>query len=433
MEQDTDGSDTAWVNRAAAAADHSATCASSTSARSSPGRWRPRYLVTSVLMSSRWSVRAASGCGLGASSTAARTTRRTHSSPSTGTSAASLPTSRTLPPAIGSSLSAQRRTSWSRTSGPARWTGSGSGTRPFGRSIRQIVYASSSGYGQSGPYATRPGQDMLIQALSGIMFLAGREGEPPTACGIGVADQYTGLHNVIGILAALLHRDQAGIGQRVELDLLSCTIAAQQQELTYYFNHGSIPERPAQNVGSIFSTAPFGIYETADGHVAIAMTPCPVLATALELEWLAEFDTLDKMARHHYEIYEGLARHLVTDTTDRWVRTLLDHDVWCAPVQDYAQVVRDPQVLHNGDVLGRARRRWRADVSHARFTLQVLRDAGRRDEGRAASRAAHGRHSRGRLAGRVRRLGRRRTASSVGSCLSRRPERALRPHRARRG
>lgn len=211
-----------------------------------------------------------------------------------------------------------------------------------------IVYASSSGYGQSGPYATRPGQDMLIQALSGIMFLAGREGEPPTACGIGVADQYTGLHNVIGILAALLHRDQAGIGQRVELDLLSCTIAAQQQELTFYFSHGSIPERPAQNVGSIFSTAPFGIYETADGHLAIAMTPCPVLATALGLEWLAEFDTLDKMARHHYEIYEGLARHLVTDTTDRWVRILLDHDVWCAPVQDYAQIVRDPQALHNG-------------------------------------------------------------------------------------
>src|SRR5882757_2498325 len=69
-----------------------------------------------------------------------------------------------------------------------------------------IIYASSSGYGQTGPYEKRPGQDMLIQALSGLMFLTGRRDDPPTACGVGITDQYTALHIAIGVLAALAHR-----------------------------------------------------------------------------------------------------------------------------------------------------------------------------------------------------------------------------------
>ncbi|HTX00994.1 MAG TPA: CoA transferase, partial [Acidimicrobiales bacterium] len=154
-----------------------------------------------------------------------------------------------------------------------------------------IVFVSSSGYGQSGPYVARPGQDMLIQGLSGMLYLAGRRDDPPTASGIGIADQYTGLHIVIGILAALEHRRHSGRGQRVELNLFSCAIAAQQQELTYYLNHGEIPERPVENHGSIWATAPFGIYRTADGYLAIAMTPCPILGQALEMPELARYDT----------------------------------------------------------------------------------------------------------------------------------------------
>jgi crotonobetainyl-CoA:carnitine CoA-transferase CaiB-like acyl-CoA transferase len=125
-----------------------------------------------------------------------------------------------------------------------------------------IIFVSSSGYGQDGPYVTRPGQDMLIQALSGVMFLTGRKSDPPTALGVGIADQYTGLHIVIGILSALVHRSVTGQGQRVELNLFSCMIAAQQQELTYYMNHGTVPERPVENHGSVWATAPF--YRTMD-------------------------------------------------------------------------------------------------------------------------------------------------------------------------
>jgi crotonobetainyl-CoA:carnitine CoA-transferase CaiB-like acyl-CoA transferase len=210
-----------------------------------------------------------------------------------------------------------------------------------------IIYACTTGYGQTGPYRTRPGQDLLIQALSGIMFLTGRRDDPPTSCGIGLSDQYTGLHLVVGILAALLHRAQTGRGQRVDVDLFTCTVAAQQQELTFYFNHGFLPERAPYNSGSVWATAPFGIYPTSDGHIALAMTPCPDLGKALGVTWLDQFDTLDRMVESREDIYRQLCELFTTNTTDHWIDLLLEHDIWCGPVQNYPQMVRDPQVVHN--------------------------------------------------------------------------------------
>ena len=136
----------------------------------------------------------------------------------------------------------------------------GLGYDDFRAANPEIIFCSSSGYGQTGPYSKRPGQDLLIQGLSGLMFLTGRGDDPPTACGVGISDQYTALHIAIGILGALAHRAQTGEGQKVEVDLFSCTVAMQQQELTYYFGHDELPPRPLENIGSIWATAPFGIY-----------------------------------------------------------------------------------------------------------------------------------------------------------------------------
>jgi len=149
------------------------------------------------------------------------------------------------------------------------------------------------------------------------------------------------------VLAALHHRAQSGEGQKIEVDLFSCTVAMQQQELTFYCNQGFLPERPAENLGSIWATAPFGIYEASDGHISIAMTPCPVLAEALDQPWLAQYDTLDKMIESRPQIYEGLSELFRTGTRAQWIELLLAHDVWCAPVQNYEQLLEDPQVAHN--------------------------------------------------------------------------------------
>jgi crotonobetainyl-CoA:carnitine CoA-transferase CaiB-like acyl-CoA transferase len=161
-------------------------------------------------------------------------------------------------------------------------------------------------------------------------------------------DLFTGLHLVVAILAAVTHRQVTGFGQRVEVDLFSCATALQQQELTYFLSHGSIPERPTRNLGAVFVTAPFGTYATADGYLVIAMTPCPVLATAIDLPEIARFDTNDLMLEHREEIYDLVAARLATDATAHWIEVLLAHDVWTAPVQDYDTRVADPQLLNNG-------------------------------------------------------------------------------------
>jgi crotonobetainyl-CoA:carnitine CoA-transferase CaiB-like acyl-CoA transferase len=212
----------------------------------------------------------------------------------------------------------------------------------------RIVYVASSGYGQSGPYADRPGQDLLIQALSGLTWLTGRAEDPPTPAGIGVADEFTALHIAIAVLAGLQSRHTRGVGQRIDVDLLTCAVAAQQQELTVHLNHDVPMQRARNNVGYVGGSAPYGIYPTADGHIALAMFHCPTLGEILGVDWLAPFDTTEKMFAGRDEVYELLAAHLAGGTTDHWLELLLAHDVWAAKVQSYADLERDPQLAHRG-------------------------------------------------------------------------------------
>jgi crotonobetainyl-CoA:carnitine CoA-transferase CaiB-like acyl-CoA transferase len=224
----------------------------------------------------------------------------------------------------------------------------GLGYEAFRARNPRIVYASSSGYGQTGPYAGRPGQDLLVQALAGALTLTGRRDDPPLPCGIGISDEYTGLHLVTAILAALCHRDAGGEGQRVAVDLFSCTVAAQQQELTVHLNHGERLERAAANVGHVGGTAPFGVYRTRDGHLALAMMPLPRLGAILGVGWLDEFDSDELAFSERDRIHALLDDHFAHETTAHWLALLDAHDVWCAPVQDYDQLEHDAQVAHAG-------------------------------------------------------------------------------------
>jgi len=210
----------------------------------------------------------------------------------------------------------------------------------------RLIYAASSGYGRTGPYAKRPGQDYLVQALTGAMWLTGRRDDPPFLFGAAIADQFTGLHLVIGILAALQHRNQTGQGQRIDVDLLSCMLAIQQQELTVFFNHGRPLERPVENVGHPGITAPCGVYRTADGYMILAMFPCPALGQILGVEWLAQYDTNEKMFEARDTVHRKLSAHFEAQATAYWIDLLSAHDVWCAPVQRHADLESDPQVAH---------------------------------------------------------------------------------------
>lgn len=222
----------------------------------------------------------------------------------------------------------------------------GLGYEDFRKVNPGIVYASSSGYGRTGPYVEYPGQDILVQALSGILHLTGREGDPPMACGIGVSDEFTALHIVIGVLAALEHRRQTDEGQKVEVNLFSCTVAAQQQELTVHLNGGGPLKRAQRNIGHTGATGPFGIYETSDGYMVLAMYPCPKLGEILGVSWLDEFDTNEKMYANRDHIHTLLSEHFADNTTDHWLGLLREYDVWCAPVQSYEDLEKDPQLAH---------------------------------------------------------------------------------------
>jgi len=209
-----------------------------------------------------------------------------------------------------------------------------------------IIYAASSGYGPTGPYVKRPGQDFLAQALTGAMWLSGRQEDPPMVLGLAATDEYTGIHIVVAVLAALHHRNRTGEGQRIDLDLLSCVMALQQQEITVYLNHGFLPERSAENIGACGVTAPSGTYRTRDGYFYLAMVPCPRLGEILGVDWLDEYDDLNKMHRHRDEVYRKLAPVFAERDTDELVEFLLEHDVWCAPVRNYGDLENDPQIQH---------------------------------------------------------------------------------------
>jgi len=222
----------------------------------------------------------------------------------------------------------------------------GLGYEAFAARNPGIIYASATGYGPTGPYSMRPGQDLLVQSLSGLLHLTGREGDPPTPCGVGISDEFSALYMAIAILGALVHRERTGQGQSVAVDLFGCTVSAQQQELTAYLNHHLDMPRPRANIGHVGATGPFGVYATADGYVALAMMHCPTLGKILDVSWLAEFDTNEKMFENRDHIHSLLASHFRGQHTAPLLELLNANDVWCARVNSYSELESDPQVLH---------------------------------------------------------------------------------------
>jgi crotonobetainyl-CoA:carnitine CoA-transferase CaiB-like acyl-CoA transferase len=210
----------------------------------------------------------------------------------------------------------------------------------------RLVYCRSSGYGSSGPYVTRPGQDLLIQALTGFMYLNGRADDPPVPVGMGIADLVTGLGIVYAVLAALVGRARTGHGQLVETDLMSSLLAIQSQEVAAYISTGRLPERSAAGVSSPSVGAPYGVHPTSDGYIAIAMTPLSKLGPLLGLDQYADSTSLNDMGDRD-AIQREISAAFRTKVTAEWLELLLAEDVWCAPVLDYEGMTRDPQVAHN--------------------------------------------------------------------------------------
>ena len=210
-----------------------------------------------------------------------------------------------------------------------------------------IVYVSISGYGESGPYAGRPGQDMLLQAMSGAMFSVGRASDPPAPAGTFTVDAITAYSAFEGALAALLHRERTGEGQLVTVNMLDSAIAVQAQELSI-FTVGGIPQhRGTEPHGHAYIRAPYGTFATADGYLALAFPSLAQLAEALDIPQLADMDDeVDGHARRD-EISALVRARLPERGTDEWLAIFTQRNIWAGPVYTYADVVNDPQVQHN--------------------------------------------------------------------------------------
>jgi crotonobetainyl-CoA:carnitine CoA-transferase CaiB-like acyl-CoA transferase len=208
----------------------------------------------------------------------------------------------------------------------------------------RIIYGEVTGYGKEGPWRDKPGQDLLAQSVSGMTHLSGSAGDPPTPFGLAVADMLCGTHFAQGILAALIRRSKTGAGSHVEVSLLESLLDVQFEALTTYFNDGELPPQRARHRNAHpYLGAPYGIYETADGFIAIAMGSLTTLGNLIGLETLAEFDrNPSDCFEKRDEIKLALASQFKTRRTADWLAVLEPADYWCSDVFNYRQLLEHP-------------------------------------------------------------------------------------------
>jgi crotonobetainyl-CoA:carnitine CoA-transferase CaiB-like acyl-CoA transferase len=210
-----------------------------------------------------------------------------------------------------------------------------------------LGYASASGYGPEGPYAQRPGQDLLAQALFGIMVITGPQTTGPRPVGVSAVDHHGAALFAMGILAALLRRERTGKGCRVDASLMQAALDLQAESLVAWLN---APKRPAsvnarQHIAGWYYPAPYGVYATRNGHIAVSLCPLQRLAEAIDEPRLVSFSDKDTWSRQD-EIGELIAARLKTKATEDWSPRMEQAQIWHARVQGYADLVEDPQVKH---------------------------------------------------------------------------------------
>ena len=201
----------------------------------------------------------------------------------------------------------------------------------------RIIYAEITGYGKQGPWKKRPGQDLLLQSMSGLVYTSGNASDDPVPFGIAIADIICGAHLVQGILAALIRRHKKGVGALIEVSLLESLLDFQFELLTTYYTSGVLPERSRINNGHPLLSAPYGIYETLDGFVAIAMANMQALAAAIDCDALKSFSQESAFSRRD-EIKSLLSSHLAKTRSSCWLSKLHAAGIWSMEVLNWRQM-----------------------------------------------------------------------------------------------
>jgi len=200
----------------------------------------------------------------------------------------------------------------------------------------KLIYATVTGYGTEGPWAKKPGQDLLIQSMSGFANLTGNKTDDPVPVGAAVSDIITGTHLAHGILASLVKREKTNKGALVEVSLLESTLDFQFEVITTYLNDGNkCPERAKKGSAHAYLGAPYGVYKTKDGYLSIAMGSLLKLGEVLGCEPLSAFVDPDSWFHKRNEIMAILSEFLINKTTEDWLAILNPEGIWCSNVFDY--------------------------------------------------------------------------------------------------
>ena len=235
----------------------------------------------------------------------------------------------------------------------------------------KIVYGTISGYGSDGPWSSLPGQDLLAQSRTGLVWLNGNGGEAPTPMGLAVADMLAGHTLVEGILAAVIKRFRTDNGSHVETSLVEALLDFQFEVLTTYFNDGNRnPQRSSYNNAHAYLSAPYGIYKTSNGYIAIAMTPLPQLGELLDLNSIKDLHDQKEWFTKRDEIKKDIGDWIEKQTTEHWLSILEPADIWCAKVLDWETMVK-----HEGfkilDMVQRIKRDDGLDIETLRCPIKI--------------------------------------------------------------
>jgi len=235
----------------------------------------------------------------------------------------------------------------------------------------KIVYGTISGYGSEGPWSLLPGQDLLAQSRTGLVWLNGNGGEAPTPMGLAVADMLAGHSLVEGLLAAVIKSFKTNKGSHVETSLVEALLDFQFEVLTTYFNDGNRkPQRSSYNNAHAYLSAPYGIYQTTNGYIAIAMTPLPQLGELLNLDTIKELHNQKEWFTKRDEIKKSIGDWIKKESTEHWLSILEPADIWCAEVLDWEKMVK-----HEGfkilDMVQRIRRDDGLNIETLRCPIKI--------------------------------------------------------------
>ena len=202
----------------------------------------------------------------------------------------------------------------------------------------RLIYAKISGYGKEGPWKNKPGQDLLLQAMTGLAYTTGNGDNGPVPFGIAVGDILCGAQLVQGIIAALIRRQKTGTGALIEVSLMESLLDFQFELLTTYFTNDKQPQRSMINNGHPLLSAPYGLYKTTDGYIALAMMDIHELADAINCNELKSFSKDEVFAKRD-EIKKLLAKCFANASSSHWIGKMHESGLWAIEVFDWEQMM----------------------------------------------------------------------------------------------